>query len=593
MAYKALYRTYRPQTFEEVAGQKHIVKTLKNALATNKIAHAYLFCGPRGTGKTTMAKLFAKALNCQEGIGHICNKCSDCVEITNGSHPDVIEIDAASNNGVEQVRDLIDKVNYLPIEGKYKVYIIDEVHMMTTSAFNALLKTIEEPPAHVIFILATTEPHNILPTILSRCQRYDFTKVSDADIEERIVEILEKEGIEYDKDAVRAIIALADGGVRDALSILDQVLAFSGNTLNVDDVYSLFGLASKEDKISFIKFIANGDVTRALTRINAFAEGGVDLKRLTAELLEILKDVLILKKTKSEDELTTLSEEEAEDLSAALSMKQVNEMIGAFLRAQIDFKTAPNVKTMFDIVILKLCTSEDTEEEKSVKTPAKPTPIKQVVEELKVEKPIAQPAPAAAPEVKVEPAPQPVKEPVKEEKVEVKVEPAPAPVVEEKKPEPQAAPDWLFEDDSKEKKVVETDGDRYELDDDMMIKLMVTGDKELRKSLSARWKELDSYLGHPTLGDIVALIKDGKVFIATKNVIVLEYDFEKLSRKANIKENAKKIADILGKMVGHEVFTYAVSRSESVRLVTSYHNLRQISQLPRASEVKINIEELK
>lgn len=593
MAYKALYRTYRPQTFEEVAGQKHIVKTLKNALATNKIAHAYLFCGPRGTGKTTMAKLFAKALNCQEGIGHICNKCSDCVEITNGSHPDVIEIDAASNNGVEQVRDLIDKVNYLPIEGKYKVYIIDEVHMMTTSAFNALLKTIEEPPAHVIFILATTEPHNILPTILSRCQRYDFTKVSDADIEERIVEILEKEGIEYDKDAVRAIIALADGGVRDALSILDQVLAFSGNTLNVDDVYSLFGLASKEDKISFIKFIANGDVTRALARINAFAEGGVDLKRLTAELLDILKDVLILKKTKSEDELTTLSEEEAEDLSAALSMKQVNEMIGAFLRAQIDFKTAPNVKTMFDIVILKLCTSDDSEEEKAVKTSAKPAPIKQIVEEPKVEKRVEQPAPVATPEVKVEPAPQPVQEPTKEEKVEVKVEPAPAPIVEEKKPEPQAAPDWLFEDDSKEKKVVETDGDRYELDDDMMIKLMVTGDKELRKSLSARWKELDSYLGHPTLGDIVALIKDGKVFIATKNVIVLEYDFEKLSQKANIKENSKKIADILGKMVGHEVFTYAVSRSESVRLVTSYHNLRQISQLPRASEVKINIEELK
>ena len=593
MAYKALYRTYRPQTFEEVAGQKHIVKTLKNALATNKIAHAYLFCGPRGTGKTTMAKLFAKALNCQEGIGHICNKCSDCVEITNGSHPDVIEIDAASNNGVEQVRDLIDKVNYLPIEGKYKVYIIDEVHMMTTCAFNALLKTIEEPPAHVIFILATTEPHNILPTILSRCQRYDFTKVSDADIEERIVEILEKEGIEYDKDAVRAIIALADGGVRDALSILDQVLAFSGNTLNVDDVYSLFGLASKEDKISFIKFIANGDVTRALARINAFAEGGVDLKRLTAELLEILKDVLILKKTKSEDELTTLSEEEAEDLSAALSMKQVNEMIGAFLRAQIDFKTAPNVKTMFDIVILKLCTSDDSEEEKAVKTLAKPAPIRQIVEEPKVEKRIEQPAPVAAPEVKVKPTPQPVQEAVKEEKVEVKVEPAPAPVVEEKKPEPQAAPDWLFEDDSKEKKVVETDGDRYELDDVMMIKLMVTGDKELRKSLSARWKELDSYLGHPTLGDIVALIKDGKVFIATKNVIVLEYDFEKLSQKANIKENGKKIADILSKMVGHEVFTYAVSRSESVRLVTSYHNLRQISQLPRASEVKINIEELK
>jgi len=593
MAYKALYRTYRPQTFEEVAGQKHIVKTLKNALTTNKIAHAYLFCGPRGTGKTTMAKLFAKALNCQEGIGHICNKCSDCVEITNGSHPDVIEIDAASNNGVEQVRDLIDKVNYLPIEGKYKVYIIDEVHMMTTSAFNALLKTIEEPPAHVIFILATTEPHNILPTILSRCQRYDFTKVSDADIEERIVEILEKENIAYDQDAVRAIIALADGGVRDALSILDQVLAYSGNTLNVEDVYQLFGLASKEDKISFIKFIANGDVTRALARINAFAEGGVDLKRLTAELLEILKDVLILKKTKSEEELTVLSEEEAEDLSAALSMKQVNEMIGAFLRAQIDFKTAPNVKTMFDIVVLKLCTESDDEKAEPAKIIEKVAPKKVVekpenvpeLQEIRVQKPVESPV--------IEEKPQPAPEPVKEEpKVEEK--PVEVPVVEQPKvEEPKSAPDWLFEDDSKEKKVVETDGDRYELEDDMMIKLMVSGDKELRKSISARWRELDSYLGHPTLGDIVALIKDGKVFIATKDVIVLEYDFEKLSQKANIKENAKKIAEILSKMIGHEVFTYAVSRSESVRLVTSYHNLRQISQLPKASDVKINIEELK
>ena len=586
MAYKALYRTYRPQTFEEVAGQKHIVKTLKNALATNKIAHAYLFCGPRGTGKTTMAKLFAKALNCQEGIGHICNKCSDCVEITNGSHPDVIEIDAASNNGVEQVRDLIDRVNYLPIEGKYKVYIIDEVHMMTTSAFNALLKTIEEPPAHVIFILATTEPHNILPTILSRCQRYDFTKVSDADIEERIVEILEKENIAYDKDAVRAIIALADGGVRDALSILDQVLAYSGNTLNVDDVYSLFGLASKEDKIGFIKFIASGDVTRALARINAFAEGGVDLKRLTAELLEILKDVLILKKTKSEDELTILSEEEAEELSSSVSIKQVNEMIGAFLRAQIDFKTAPNVKTMFDIVVLKLCTENDESSAEQIKSVSKPVEPKVIQQEQKTE--VLQEK-----NVEKDPVSPVVEEPKQVEPAVVNVEPQKEKVVEEPKIEQQSAPDWLFEDDGKEKKVVESEGDCYEFDDEMMIKLMVIGDKELRKSLSARWKELDSYLGHPTLGDIVALIKDGKVFIATKNVIVLEYDFEKLSQKANIKENSKKIADILSKMVGHEVFTYAVSRSESVRLITSYHNLRQISQLPKVSDIKINIEELK
>ena len=280
MAYKALYRTYRPQTFEEVAGQKHIIRTLRNALANNKIAHAYLFCGPRGTGKTTMAKLFAKALNCEQGVGHQCNECSNCKEIIEGSHPDVIEIDAASNNGVEQVRDLIDKVNYLPIKGRYKVYIIDEVHMMTANAFNALLKTLEEPPAHVIFILATTEPHNIIPTILSRCQRYDFTKVADADIEQRMMTILEKENVQYDKNAVRAIISLADGGMRDALSILDQILAYSNNTLSVQDVYSIFGLISTHEKIGLIKDINSGDVSKTLEKVKEllYSKGAEDVK---------------------------------------------------------------------------------------------------------------------------------------------------------------------------------------------------------------------------------------------------------------------------------------------------------------------------
>ena len=566
MAYKALYRAYRPQTFEEVAGQKHIVKTLQNALAKNKIAHAYLFCGPRGTGKTTMAKLFAKALNCERGVGTICNECSNCVEIMNGSHQDVVEIDAASNNGVEQVRDLIDKVNYLPIKGKYKVYIIDEVHMMTTNAFNALLKTIEEPPAHVIFILATTEPHNIIPTILSRCQRYDFTKVSDADIEERIVKILEKEHVEYDKEAVREIISLADGGVRDALSILDQVLAYSGNTLNVDDIYTLFGLTSVEDKIELIKFLASGDVTRALNRINAFSQGGVDLKRLTGDLLEILKDVLILKKTKSDEELSVLKEEEAQELADILSIQKINEFIGSFLRAQIDFKTTNNIKSLFEIVCLKLCTTQD-----------------ELTQQLK-----------AQPKQKPEP---------KEEKVVVEEKPVIVEdknITQEKKPEPvvekevkeESAPDWLF-DDNDTKKIVETDGEKYEFDDDFMIKLMVIGDKELRKGLTQRWKEFDSYLGHPTLGDMVALIKDGKPFIVTKNVIILEYDFEKLSQKANVKSNAKKIAEIISKMIGNEVLVYSISRSESVRLVTAYHNLRQINQLPKANDIDIKIEEIK
>ena len=576
MAYKALYRTYRPQTFEEVAGQKHIIRTLRNALATNKIAHAYLFCGPRGTGKTTMAKLFAKALNCEEGIGNQCNHCSNCLEVIEGSHPDVIEIDAASNNGVEQVRDLIDKVNYLPLKGKYKVYIIDEVHMMTTNAFNALLKTLEEPPAHVIFILATTEPHNIIPTILSRCQRYDFTKVSDGDIEERMMTILEKEGVQYDKEAVRAIISLADGGMRDALSILDQILAYSNNTLSVEDVYSIFGLLSTKEKVNLIKDITAGDVTRTLGKVKSFTEAGIDIKRLTEDLLEILKDVLIYKKTKDENELTKLVEQDAAALAESIETRKINEMISTFLKLQIDFKTASNVKTMFEIALLKLLTSDDNQV---------------VVAAPK----IVAPQPQPAPQVKVEPVQEAKLEERKPAAQVAPVSPSPAieqPKVEEPKVDPKKAPDWLFDDDE-QKKIVETEGEKYELEDETIIKLMVIGDKELRHNIVARWDELDAYFGHPTLGDLVALLKDGNPFIATQNTLVLQYDFEKLAAKVNVKINSNRISDILKKMLGRDVFVYAVSRSESVRLLTAYQNLRQISKLPLPKNIKIELEDLR
>ena len=586
MAYKALYRTYRPQTFEEVAGQKHIIRTLRNALANNKIAHAYLFCGPRGTGKTTMAKLFAKALNCEKGIGCQCNECSNCKEVIEGSHPDVIEIDAASNNGVEQVRDLIDKVNYLPIKGRYKVYIIDEVHMMTDNAFNALLKTLEEPPAHVIFILATTEPHNIIPTILSRCQRYDFTKVADADIEERMITVLQKENVQYDKDAVRAIISLADGGMRDALSILDQILAYSNNTLSVQDVFNIFGLISNKEKIELLKDINSGDVSKTLEKVKAFSGGGVDITRLTQDLLEILKDILIYKKTKSTTELSVLSESDVEELSDLINIKKVHEMIGTFLKLQLDFKTASNVKTLFEVALLKLLTYEDVIQVVEEKKPA-PQPRVEVKPEPVVQPQISQPEPKpiVQPESIVE---TPKVEEVKpQEPVQPEVKEEPEEVVDETK-----APDWLVDEDT-DKKVVENEGERYDFDDDLIIKLMVIGDKELRRSVTSRWDELSSYLGHPTFGDLVALLKDGSPFVVTKDVILLVYDFEKLASKVNVKNNSKRISEILTKMLGKDVFVYAISRSDSTRLVKAYQNLRQISRLPLAKDIHISLEELR
>ena len=585
MAYKALYRTYRPQTFEEVAGQKHIIRTLRNALANNKIAHAYLFCGPRGTGKTTMAKLFAKALNCEKGIGCQCNECSNCKEVIEGSHPDVIEIDAASNNGVEQVRDLIDKVNYLPIKGRYKVYIIDEVHMMTANAFNALLKTLEEPPAHVIFILATTEPHNIIPTILSRCQRYDFTKVADTDIEERMMTILEKEGVSYDKAAVRAIISLADGGMRDALSILDQILAYSNNTLSVQDVYSIFGLISAKEKIELIKDINSGNVSSTLERVKSFSEGGVDIARLTQDILEILKDTLIYKKTGETSELSVLNEGDAITLSDVLEIRKLHEMIGTFLKLQLDFKTASNIKTLFEVALLKLLTLEDVAVERVVVKPAtavkvEPKPIPELPKESE------KVASAPNPEPILEPKPEPIKAPAPQPVI------IPEPVKEPEPVDETVAPDWLVDDDD-EKKTVELEGERYELDDDIIIKLMVLGDKDLRKSITNRWDELNAYLGHPTLGDLVALLKDGSPLVVTKDAILLVYDFEKLASKANVKVNSDRISEIIHKMLGREMFVYAISRSDSTRLVKAYQNLRQISKLPLPKDIHITLEDLR
>ncbi|MEM5794931.1 MAG: DNA polymerase III subunit gamma/tau, partial [Bacillota bacterium] len=247
MAYIALYRQWRPQDFEQLVGQEHISTTLKNAITSNRIAHAYLFSGPRGTGKTSTAKIMAKALNCLQGPTiHPCNACDRCKRIIDGSSMDVLEIDAASNRGIDEIRELREKVKFTPVDGRYKVYIIDEVHMLTTEAFNALLKTLEEPPAHAIFILATTEPHKIPATILSRCQRYDFRRIDSEAISGRLLKVLQEMSIEAEPEALGVIARFAEGGLRDALSILDQCIAFSGDRITVEDVRSMLGLAGDE-----------------------------------------------------------------------------------------------------------------------------------------------------------------------------------------------------------------------------------------------------------------------------------------------------------------------------------------------------------
>lgn len=294
MAYQALYRKYRPSNFDEVVGQQPIIQTLKNAIVQNRIAHAYLFCGPRGTGKTSIAKIFAKMLNCEDESNKPCGKCTNCKMVQNGSHPDIIEIDAASNNGVDEVRNLIDKVKYAPMQGKYKVYIIDEVHMMTTGAFNALLKTIEEPPAHVVFILATTEPNKVIPTIISRCQRFDFNKVSQKDIEKRLSIVCKEEKIEIDPEAIFLIAQLADGGMRDSLSILDQCIAYCSSNITVDNVREIYGVLTTSDIGKLFEHLYAHEVDALIQQIQECSDKGMDIKRLTSDFITLLKESIIL-----------------------------------------------------------------------------------------------------------------------------------------------------------------------------------------------------------------------------------------------------------------------------------------------------------
>ena len=260
----------------------------------NRIAHAYLFCGPRGTGKTSIAKIFAKMLNCEDESNKPCGKCINCKMVQNGSHPDIIEIDAASNNGVDEVRNLIDKVKYAPMQGKYKVYIIDEVHMMTTGAFNALLKTIEEPPAHVVFILATTEPNKVIPTIISRCQRFDFNKVSQKDIEKRLSIVCKEEKIEIDSEAISLIAQLADGGMRDSLSILDQCIAYCSSNITVDNVREIYGVLTTSDIGKLFEHLYAHEVDALIQQIQECSDKGMDLKRLTSDFITLLKESIIL-----------------------------------------------------------------------------------------------------------------------------------------------------------------------------------------------------------------------------------------------------------------------------------------------------------
>ena len=419
MAYKALYRKYRPETFENVVGQKHIIKTLLNAIENNKVAHAYIFSGPRGTGKTTTAKLLAKALNC-EADHKPCNECFNCKAILDGTHPDIIEIDAASNNGVDEVRDLIEKVKYAPIQGRMKVYIIDEVHMMTPGAFNALLKTLEEPPEHVVFILATTDVHKVLPTVLSRCQRFDFSKINFDDIKNRVTEILKLENITFEENVPSLVAELADGGMRDALSILDQVVSYAGENITLQHVYDIYGMMSNADMVEYLSLLAESKTKEVLTMIENYIGKGIDVKRLTYDLMVCLKDAIVYRSTSDESILERLNAENAKAILRYYSTENALKISEILNDARNNYRLSTNYRLFFEIASLKAIETLSSNPN-IYKEEVDNVPVKEVIVEKIVEKVVEK---VVEPEVKKEEEPK-VVEPVKkveEKPVEVQVE---------------------------------------------------------------------------------------------------------------------------------------------------------------------------
>lgn len=531
MAYQAFYNKYRPKTFDEVVGQKAIVETLKNAIRDDKIAHAYLFCGPRGTGKTSMARLFAKSLNCHEGVGHQCNECDSCLSIINGSHPDVYEIDAASNSTVDSVRQLIENVNYQPLLSRYKIYIIDEVHNMSNAAFNALLKTLEEPPSFVIFILATTEPQKILPTILSRVQRFDFSKVTNQDLVTNMKRVLDAEGIKYEEAALNLVASLSDGGVRDSLSLLDKVVSYAGKELTVNDVNEMLGLLSLNDELQLINLISQKKIDECLKLIKEKHDKGIDIIRLHNDLIKIYKDLIVYYSTKDESLLETLSKENIHKLN--VNIYEVKRNIQLLITAKREYRNTDDIFSHFQLTILSLMdeltvpSTSVVESKKEANTPVSGNLLISTPTEIKSEN---------TQKGKI------IKE-VKEEN------------------------DDLI---------------KYTFDD--ILNLMNQAEKQTRIDIANKWGEVQNYFDDESLAFEAKALNTCKVRLVAKNIILITNGFTIEINKLNTKTAQKKIKEIINKIYNANYSVLTISEDEFKQAFAKF----KVHEIPDAYEPQID-----
>lgn len=383
--YQALYRKYRPKTLDDICGQDVIVKIIKNSIINNQINHAYLFAGPRGTGKTSIAKIFAKIINCEHPVD--CKPCGKCISCTQENNSDIIEIDAASNNGVDEIRELRNKVNLLPAYGKYKVYIIDEVHMLTQGAFNALLKTLEEPPAHVIFILATTDPHKVIETILSRCQRLDFKKISDDAIVENLDKIAKKENIDIDKEALYEIAKLADGGMRDSVGVLDQARAYTEGKITVNDIHDINGTLTEKDLSELLENILDNKLDEILEKIDNYNDKGKNFVKLIEEFINFVRNTILYKEAPNYFKERIQNVENYKNISKKITVKELFSIIEILNKYSFEMKNNNNSKLLFELSFIKIISEKNKKNVENIQEisnnfPKIPSPITKKAENV-------------------------------------------------------------------------------------------------------------------------------------------------------------------------------------------------------------------
>ena len=564
MSYQVLYRTYRPSRFDEVVGQEYIVKILKNTIKNKRIAHAYLFAGPRGTGKTTIAKLFAKAINCEDFNEEACDNCPSCLAFKENNHPDIIELDAASNNSVDDIREIIEQVPYSPIVGKYKVYIIDEVHMLSSSAFNALLKTLEEPPAHVVFILATTDPQKIIPTVLSRCQRYNFSKISNINMEKKMVEILNKEHLQYEDKALDEVAMLAEGGMRDALSILEQILSYNNDGIFLEDVQRIFGLSTKEEKVELLIKIHN-DLTGSINLLRQMYDSGIDPKRLCVDLLEIIKESLIYSDDQNETLLNKLSKFDCMNILDVVSVNDLLSDISYLEEALNKARSNQSFLTYLELAEVKMGgnSSKNTIKTKPAITQ---TVTRTVVEEPKVEAVVSE-------EVKEEPQVV-VEEPVVEKTITedipnglesdgARISITPEPIME-----------TLVQDLSDGVKVEEEPEvvNQAPIDIEYLAALLLTANKNEKVSDSIIYNRLEMYKLDPDKRKFYELLKNTDLFASGKDVIIVTGPKLYIDN-INASENRNELYRFFMEEFGLDKVIYGVEDNKRGELISIYKNL--------------------